>query len=184
VRVFGIDPGSARTGYGCVQTDGTRHRLVACGAIRIPLAHPFPKKLLAIHVELAALLAEHRPDCVAIENLFHAANARSALKLGHARGVAMLAAVEAGVPVVEYTPAEVKLAVVGYGRAEKSQVQSMVQLLLGLDAPPSSYDASDALAVAICHVHRMNVPGNTVRTVRASRSTSRATSWRAFRLPR
>ena len=78
MRIFGIDPGSARTGYGCVHTDGTRHRLVACGAIKIPIAHPFPNKLQAIHAELAALLALHRPDCVAIENLFHAANARSA----------------------------------------------------------------------------------------------------------
>jgi crossover junction endodeoxyribonuclease RuvC len=183
VRVFGIDPGSARTGYGCVETDGTRHRLVACGAIKIPVAHPFPKKLQAIHSELAALLATHRPDCVVIENLFHAVNARSALKLGHARGVAMLAAVEAGVPIVEYTPAEVKQAVVGYGRAEKAQVQMMIQLILGLNVPPTSYDASDALAIAICHVHRMNVPGNAVRTIRASRPTSRAASWRALRLP-
>jgi crossover junction endodeoxyribonuclease RuvC len=181
VRIFGIDPGSARTGYGCLETDGTRHRLVACGAIRIPVAHPFPKKLQDIHAELAALLAEHRPDCVAIENLFHAVHARSALKLGHARGVAMLAAVQAGVPVVEYTPAEVKQAVVGHGRAEKSQVQMMVQLILGLSAPPAPYDASDALAIAICHVHRMNVPGNAVRAVPLSRETSRAATWRAFR---
>ena len=130
------------------------------------------------------MLALHRPDCVAIENLFHAANARSALKLGHARGVAMLAAVEAGVPIVEYTPAEVKQAVVGYGRAEKSQVQMMIQLILGLEAPPAPYDASDALAIAICHIHRMGVPGQGARTVDASRSTSRAASWRAFRLPR
>ena len=101
VRVFGIDPGSARTGYGCVQSDGTRHRLIACGAISIPVSNSFPQKLQIIHAELAALLAEHRPDCVAIENLFHAVNARSALKLGHARGVAMLAAVEAGLPIVE-----------------------------------------------------------------------------------
>jgi crossover junction endodeoxyribonuclease RuvC len=184
VRIFGIDPGSARTGYGCVETDGTRHRLVACGAIKIPVAHPFPKKLQAIHSELAALLAANRPDCVAIENVFHAVNARSALKLGHARGVAMLAAVEAGVPIVEYTPAEVKQAVVGYGRAEKSQVQMMVQLILGLETPPAPYDAADALAIAICHVHRMSVPGAAVRTIRASRPTSQAASWRAFRLPR
>ena len=94
-----------------------------------------------------------KPDCVAVENLFYAVNVRSALKLGHARGVAMLAAVEAGVPVMEYTPAEIKRAVVGYGRAEKHQVQHMVKMLLGLPAPPSPHDAADALAVAICHVH-------------------------------
>src|SRR4029079_19493206 len=87
VKVFGIDPGSARTGYGCVQTDGTRHRLIVCGAIASPATHAFPDKLKKIHAELALLLAKHRPDCAAIENLFHAVNARSALKLGHARGV-------------------------------------------------------------------------------------------------
>jgi crossover junction endodeoxyribonuclease RuvC len=185
VKVFGIDPGSARTGYGCVQTDGTVHRLIACGAIASPATHPLPKKLQTIHAQLTALLAKHRPDCVAIENVFHAVHARSALTLGHARGVAMLAAVEAGVAIVEYTPAEVKQAVVGYGRAEKSQVQAMVQLLLGLEKPPGPYDASDALAIAICHVHRMHVPGGTTRPIR-SRSTSpgHASNWRAFRLPR
>ena len=97
----------------------------------------------------------------------------------------MLAAVEAGVPIVEYTPAEVKQSVVGYGRAEKSQVQSMVQLLLGLEAPPAPYDASDALAIAICHVHRMNIPVERVGDPSArARPRSRVTSWRAFRLPR
>jgi crossover junction endodeoxyribonuclease RuvC len=182
VRVFGIDPGSARTGYGCVQSDGARHRLIACGAISIPVSHSFPQKLRIIHAELAALLAEHRPDCVAIENLFHAVNARSALKLGHARGVAMLAAVEAGLPIVEYTPAEVKQSVVGYGRAEKGQVQSMIQLLLGLSEPPTPYDASDALAIAVCHLHKMNLRG--IPAVTRPRSGRAATSWRAFRLPR
>jgi crossover junction endodeoxyribonuclease RuvC len=153
VRVFGIDPGSERTGYGCVDTDGRRHVLVICGAITSPPRTSFPQRLQAIHADLGRYISESRPDCVAIENLFHAANVRSALKLGHARGVAMLAAVEAGVPLVEYTPAEIKRAIVGYGRAEKRQMQQMVQLLLGLAAPPSPHDAADALAVAICHVH-------------------------------
>jgi crossover junction endodeoxyribonuclease RuvC len=165
-----------------VQSDGARHRLVACGAISIPASNSFPQKLQIIHAELAALLAEHRPDCVAIENLFHAANARSALTLGHARGVAMLAAVEAGLPIVEYTPAEVKQSVVGYGRAEKGQVQSMIQLLLGLSAPPVPHDASDALAIAVCHLHKMNLRGVASREARPR--SPRATSWRAFRLPR
>ncbi|HET9469355.1 MAG TPA: crossover junction endodeoxyribonuclease RuvC [Vicinamibacterales bacterium] len=184
MKVFGIDPGSARTGYGCVQSDGSRHRMIACGAITIAASNSFPEKLKVIHAELAALLAEHRPDCVAIENLFHAINARSALKLGHARGVAMLAAVEAGVPIVEYTPAEVKQSVVGYGRAEKGQVQSMIQLLLGLSEPPSPFDASDALAIAVCHLHRMNLQGVAGAVPDAPRAASRATSWRAFRPPR
>jgi crossover junction endodeoxyribonuclease RuvC len=156
--------------------------LIACGAISIPASNPFPQKLQIIHVELSALLAEHRPDCVAVENLFHAVNARSALKLGHARGVAMLAAVEAGLPIVEYTPAEVKQSVVGYGRAEKGQVQSMIQLLLGLSEPPTPHDAADALAIAVCHLHKMNLRGIAGAAPRPR--SARASSWRAFRLPR
>jgi crossover junction endodeoxyribonuclease RuvC len=153
VRVFGIDPGSERTGYGCVETDGSRHTILLCGAINTSRASSFAEKLLEIHRRLTAVIAEARPDCVAIESVFHAVNVRSALKLGHARGVAMLAAVEAGVVVAEYTPAEIKRAVVGYGRAEKPQVQQMVKVILGLAAVPSPHDAADALAVAICHVH-------------------------------
>jgi crossover junction endodeoxyribonuclease RuvC len=151
--VFGIDPGSTRTGYGCVDTDGRRHRLVRCGAIRAAASGAFADRLALIYRELSSIIRQCQPECVAIEDLFHATNVRSALKLGHARGVAMLAAVEAGVPVFEYTPAEVKRAVVGYGRAEKSQVQQMIKLLLGLDRAPEPHDAADALAVAICHLH-------------------------------
>jgi crossover junction endodeoxyribonuclease RuvC len=117
---------------------------------------------------------------VAIESLFHAANVRSALRLGHARGVAVLAAVEARLPVVEYAPAEVKRAVVGYGRAEKHQVQQMVKLILGLAEPPSPHDAADALAVAICHLHTAGVQH--VAGIPASdRVKSAATSWRRYR---
>ncbi len=159
MRVFGIDPGSERTGYGCIETDGRRHRLVVSGAIRTSPGDGFPDKLLTVHRRLAELLAECRPDCVAVETLFYANNARSALKLGHVRGVAVLAAVEGGYPVVEYSPAEIKQAVVGYGRAEKHQVQEMVRLLLGLAEPPTPFDASDALAAAICHVHHQAPAG-------------------------
>jgi len=179
VKIFGIDPGSDRTGYGCVETDGSRHRIVLCGAITTPSLASFPAKLLTIHSRLAALLGECRPDCVAIENLFHAVNVRSALKLGHARGVAMLAAVEAGLPVVEYTPAEIKRAVVGYGRAEKHQVQQMVKLILGLAAAPSPHDAADALAVAICHVHSQ-APERCAAEIGTARRKA-ATSWRQYR---
>jgi crossover junction endodeoxyribonuclease RuvC len=178
VKIFGIDPGSDRTGYGCVETDGSRHRMVVSGAISAPAVATFSLKLLEIHTRLAALLAECRPDCVAIESLFHAANVRSALKLGHARGVAMLAAVEAGLPVVEYTPAEVKRAVVGYGRAEKHQVQQMVKLILGLAAAPAPHDAADALAVAICHVHT-TARGHAAAVVATAGKA--ATSWRHYR---
>jgi len=153
VRVFGVDPGSDRTGYGCIETDGSRHHLIACGAIATSPRGTFPEKLRTIHEALGRLLAEHRPGCVAVESVFYAANVRSALKLGHARGVALLAAVEAGYPVFEYAPAEIKRAVVGYGRADKHQVGEMVRLLLGLEAIPEPHDAADALAIAICHVH-------------------------------
>jgi len=178
VRVFGIDPGSERTGYGCVETDGSHHRIVVCGAISSPALASFPDKLLRIHRQLTAILAECRPDSVAIEDLFHSVNVRSALKLGHARGVAMLAAVEAGVPVFEYTPAEIKRAVVGYGRADKPQVQHMIKLILGLAEVPSPHDAADALAVAICHVHAMP-PARALAAVQPARS--KATSWRYYR---
>ena len=181
MRIFGIDPGSLRTGYGCVETNGRRHRLVMCGVLTVPAGAAFPARLQTIHNGLTQLLADVAPDCVAIENLFHARNVRSALKLGHARGVAMLAAVEAGVPIVEYTPAEVKASVVGYGRAEKGQVQSMVQLLLGLTAPPEPFDASDALAIAVCHLNRMNLRGAAAPVTGVPKSVGRASSWRAYR---
>jgi crossover junction endodeoxyribonuclease RuvC len=179
VRIFGIDPGSARTGYGCVETDGSRHRIVTCGAITTPAAGSFSHKLLRIHERLSALLVECRPDCVAIEDLFHATHARSALKLGHARGVAMLAVVEAGLPVAEYAPAAIKRAVVGYGRAEKQQVQQMVKLILGLPRAPSPHDAADALAVAICHSQMLR-PARLAGAIGAPR-TRNTTSWRYYR---
>jgi crossover junction endodeoxyribonuclease RuvC len=179
VRVFGIDPGSDRTGFGCVDSDGRRHQLVRCGAVRAGVGATFPDQLAIIYRELTAILAECRPQCVAIENVFHAVNARSALKLGHARGVAMLAAIEAGVTVVEYTPAEIKRSVVGYGRAEKTQVAQMVKLLLGLDTIPKPHDATDALAVAICHVQNGTGP---VRSASAKATADRSPrSWRHYR---
>jgi crossover junction endodeoxyribonuclease RuvC len=185
VRVFGIDPGSERTGYGCVETDGRRHRLVTCGAIAGSAGDSFPARLARIHRELLARLSECQPELVVIENVFYASNARSALKLGHARGVALLAAVEAGCEVLEYTPAEVKRAVVGYGRADKRQVQQMIKLLLGLEKPPTPHDAADALAVAICHVHS----GRGIRAASTQRNSGFAAqatkttlkSWRQYR---
>jgi crossover junction endodeoxyribonuclease RuvC len=183
VRIFGIDPGSERTGYGCVETDGRTARLVTCGAITAPARDPFPQRLARIHRELSSLISSYRPDCVAIESLFSAVNARTALKLGHARGVAMLAAVECGCTVVEYTPAAVKRAVVGYGRAEKHQVQQMIKLLLGLPRPPSPHDAADALAVAICHLHTTGPGDRGLGSVPDPRSLRRLRSWRDYRPP-
>ena len=180
MRIFGIDPGSERTGYGCVETDGRVARLVTCGTITALAKDPFPQRLARIHRELSALIAGCAPDCVAIESLFSAVNARTALKLGHARGVAMLAAVECGCPVVEYTPAAVKRAVVGYGRAEKHQVQQMIKLLLGLTKPPSPHDAADALAVAICHLHTAPQAG---LKVEADLQVRLPRTWREYRPP-
>jgi crossover junction endodeoxyribonuclease RuvC len=177
VTIFGIDPGSDRTGYGCVETDGSRHVLVASGAIVSASHTAFPDKLLKIHTGLADLIRDCRPDCVAIENVFHGVNPRSALRLGHARGVAMLAAVEAGVPVFEYAPAEIKRAVVG--RAEKHQVQQMVTRLLRLTSAPTPHDAADALAVAICHAHSAS-PATREIAAAGSRAKS-LTSWRHYR---
>jgi len=178
VRIFGIDPGSTRTGYGCVETDGARHRLLTCGAIAPPSASSFPERLHVIHDSLVRLLRDSTPDCVVVESLFYSRNVRSALQLGHARGVAVLAAVQAGLPVVEYTPAEIKLAIVGYGRADKRQMQQMVKLLLGLEVVPTPHDAADALAAALCHAHS----GTAALAARATRSLPKhLRSWRDYR---
>ena len=179
MKIFGIDPGSERTGYGCIEASGSRHRLVICGCLSGPTRATFPERLKAIHSGLCELLARHRPDCVAIEDIFYARNVRSALRLGHARGVALLAACEANLPIAEYAPAEIKRAVVGYGRAEKSQVQQMVKLLLGLDEAPAPHDAADALAVAICHLHHGT--GAIADRVRAEPARTTVRSWREYR---
>ncbi len=181
MRIFGIDPGSQRTGYGCVERIGRRHALVICGSLSGPKGASFPDRLHAIHEGLKALIARHQPDCVAIEDIFHHRNVRSALKLGQARGIALLAASEAGLPVVSYAPATVKRAVVGYGRAEKQQVQQMVKLLLGLAQPPSPHDAADALAVAICHLQAST--GGVAEEMRQNnlKPQSQLRSWRQYR---
>ena len=179
MKIFGIDPGSERTGYGCIETMGSRHHLVIYGSLSAPARSTFPEKLKHIHGGLATLLATHRPDCVAVETIFYSRNVRSALKLGHARGIALLAASEAGLSVVEYAPAEIKRAVVGYGRAEKHQVQQMIQLLLGLPTPPSPHDAADALAVAICHVH--SATGVVAERAAAEKPSTTLRSWRDYR---
>ena len=178
MRIFGIDPGSERTGYGCVESSGGRHRLIVCGSLTAPPRATFAEKLHVIHAGLRSLLERHHPECVAVEDIFYARNVRSALKLGHARGVALLAASQCGVPVVEYSPAEVKRAVVGYGRAEKTQVQDMMRLLLGLDARPSPHDVADALAVAICHLH---ISSSAVGRLAAEPPRAAARSWRQYR---
>jgi crossover junction endodeoxyribonuclease RuvC len=158
MRVLGIDCGTEYTGYGIVDLlsdDRNNDRLVCiiCGAIKVSPREPMPTRLSRISIGLGELILQHRPDRVAIEDVFYAANVKSALKLGQVRGVAMLAAASAGLDVTEYSPLSIKSAVVGYGRAEKHQVQHMVTRLLHLDQIPEPADAADALAIAICHLH-------------------------------
>jgi crossover junction endodeoxyribonuclease RuvC len=153
LRVLGIDPGTAITGYGIVEGEGDSLTLVTYGAITTPANQPLPQRLQQIYRQLQALIAEWHPQSAAVEELFFSKNARTALVVGHARGVALLAITDAGLPIQEYKPAEVKQAVAGYGGAPKDQVQGMVQLLLGLEDIPRPDDAADALAVAICHFH-------------------------------
>jgi crossover junction endodeoxyribonuclease RuvC len=154
MRVMGVDCGSQYTGFAIVEQESAQElHCVAMGVIRLSTRDPLEVRLLRIFRELSALIDAHHPEVVAIEDVFHAANAKSALKLGHVRGVAMLAASQAGLPVVAYAPLSVKSAVVGYGRAEKSQVQMMVTRLLKLEAVPEPPDVADALAIAICHLH-------------------------------
>ncbi len=156
--ILGVDPGSLRTGYGVIATDGRRHRLVEDGVFAPPEAAPLPDKLRFIHEGVAALVARLKPEVLAVEDVFHAANARSALVLGHVRGVVLLAGAEAGLSVHAFAPATVKLEVTGYGRAQKAQVALMVGRLLGLAAERSAGDATDALAVALCGAHRVHAP--------------------------
>ena len=155
MRIVGIDCGSECTGYGVLDSDGRRHRLVASGVIRTNPKSPFASRLERIHAGLQQVLAENEPEAVAVENVFHAVNTQTALKLAHVRGVALLAAAEAGLAVGEYSPLQIKGSVVGFGRASKAQVQMMVGSLLGLSEPVRPFDASDALAVAICHAVAM-----------------------------
>jgi crossover junction endodeoxyribonuclease RuvC len=154
VRVLGIDCGGEYTGYGVVeQGNETGLRIICSGTIRLSTREPLPVRLNRVFESLREVISDVHPEMVAIEDVFYAVNAKSALKLGQVRGVAMLAASSCGLEVAEYSPLSIKSSVVGYGRAEKSQVQHMVTKLLNLAEPPESADAADALAIAICHLH-------------------------------
>jgi crossover junction endodeoxyribonuclease RuvC len=172
MRVLGIDCGTEYTGYGVVDLlfDRSLHCLT-CGAIKLSPREPLPKRLRKIFEQLSVIIEEHRPDDVAIEDVFYAVNAKSAIKLGQVRGVAMLAASSAGLEVAEYAPLSIKSAVVGYGRAEKTQVQHMVTQLLRLDAVPEPADAADALAIAICHLHTSATQKSIAASARARRAS-------------
>jgi crossover junction endodeoxyribonuclease RuvC len=156
VIILGVDPGSLRTGYGVIETDGRRHRLLEMGILAPPPRQELPARLRAIHAGLAALIARLHPDVLAVEDVFHGKNARSALVLGHVRGVVLLAGADAGLAVSAFPPATVKVQVTGFGRAEKSQVAMMVARILSLEEQAAG-DATDALAVALCHAHLHNV---------------------------
>jgi len=153
MRILGIDCGSQITGFGIIDSNEQRHHLVVSGAIRLHPRKCFSEKLLDIHREIEQLITTYEPQIVAVEDQFYLSNFKSVLKLGQVKGAVILTAARAGIPIVEYSPLEIKSAVTGYGRAEKSQVQTMVEKLLQLAAPPEPLDASDALALAICHVH-------------------------------
>lgn len=151
--VLGIDPGSETTGWGVVEGDSRRYGLVEFATLKASPRERFAARLLKIHAGVEELIARFKPDVCSIEEAFFAANAKTALKLGHVRGVILLAAERNGVEIAEYSPRLVKQVVVGYGAAEKHQVQEMVRVLLRLAAVPQPYDAADALALAICHLH-------------------------------
>ena len=169
MRVMGVDPGSDITGYGVIETDGRRYEVVEYAAIRTSSKSRFADRLLLISRKLEEVIQRLRPQACAVEDTFYAVNVKSAMKLGQVRGVVLLTAARANVEVFEYSPLEIKSALVGYGRAEKQQVQEMVRLLLKLKEAPEPLDASDALAVAICHA---NTAG-TYQRLSARKSSSR-----------
>lgn len=156
MRVLGVDCGTDRTGWGMIETDGKNHRLLGAGTIQTDAKAALPERLAEIARQLRAVIGNYRPEAVAVEEVFHAVNPRSALKLAHARGVALLVIAEAGLPCGEYSALSIKKSVCGYGRAEKQQVQYMIRSILGPEAPAGLPDACDALAVAICHATTSN----------------------------
>jgi crossover junction endodeoxyribonuclease RuvC len=153
MRVLGVDPGSDTTGYGVIDSDGRNYQLVEYAGIRALRRLSFAERLLGITLKLEEVIERLSPQACAVEDTFYAVNVKSALKLGQARGAVLVAAARAGLEVFEYSPLEIKSALVGYGRAEKQQVQEMVRLLLGMKSVPEPLDASDALAIAICHIN-------------------------------
>jgi crossover junction endodeoxyribonuclease RuvC len=151
MKILGIDPGTGIVGFGVIESNGIKHKLVTAGVIRTPAHQDLELRLVTIYDSLQEIVAETKPDFVSIEKLFFAKNVTTAMSVSHARGVIMLAMVQAGVPISEYTPLQIKQALTGYGRAEKSQIQEMVKILLGLKEIPKPDDCADALAAALTH---------------------------------
>ena len=158
MRVLGVDPGTATTGFGVVEKKGSRLRHIAHGVISTPAHTPFAQRLKTIFDEVHALLELHQPDAVAIEKLFFSQNVTTGISVAQARGVIAVAVAQCGKPIAEFSPLEVKNAVVGYGKATKRQVQEMIKILLNLEAIPKPDDAADALAIAICQLHAGRIP--------------------------
>lgn len=167
--ILGLDPGTAATGYGVIEQRGARLAAVAYGVIETPAGMQLHHRLDIIFRHVAAVLDRYRPEAAAVESLFFNVNVRTALAVGQARGVALLACSRSGCDLFEYTPQQVKLAVVGYGKAEKAQVQEMVRVLLSLDHTPSPDHAADALGVAICHAHGASMRDGVNRALAAAR---------------
>jgi crossover junction endodeoxyribonuclease RuvC len=181
MRILGIDPGSETTGWGVIEGDGARYRLVECGIVRAQSGQKFPARLLKISNVLEDVIHRHHPDACAIEDGFLAANVKVTLKLGQVRGVAMLAAERAALKIHEYSPRLVKQTVVGHGNAEKFQVQQMVKTLLSLASVPEPHDAADALAVAICHFHHASFAERILAAQAGSKLTAPTQRRRASR---
>jgi len=156
--ILGVDPGSMATGFGVLRCNGRRAEVLGYGCIKSKKGRPFPERLRDIYEGIVEVIERYRPDQMAVEDVFYSNNVKTALKIGHARGVVLLAAANRGIPVVEYSPREVKRSVVGSGSASKEQVQFMVKAILGLGELPEPYDVSDALAVALCHANRLEIP--------------------------
>ena len=157
MQILGVDPSTTSTGYGIIQNTEKGIKLVTFGTIKTPAKQNFHLRLKKIYDDLTLLIQEYKPEFVSLEDVFYSQNIKTALKIGHARGAVIIAAANQGIPVYEYSPREIKQSVTGIGSAAKEQVQSMVQRLLHLDKPPAPFDASDALAIAICHLFRSKV---------------------------
>jgi crossover junction endodeoxyribonuclease RuvC len=164
MRVLGIDPGSETLGWGVVDGSGSKYALVDFGTVRSDRRQQFSKRLLNIYNGVAELMAQHSPDVLSVEDTFYAVNVGVALKLGQVRGTMLLLAEQRGMEIAEYAPRLVKQTVVGYGNAEKHQVQEMVRILLGMKTVPTPHDAADALAIAICHFHHAGIKDRIERT--------------------
>ena len=159
MRVLGIDPGTAITGYAVVEEERGQLHLIDLGVINTPAKSPLPSRLQKIYTDLRHTIDTHQPDAAAVEQLFFSRNVRTAMAVGHARGVTLLALADAGLSIAEYTPMQIKQAITGYGNADKRQIQEMVRMLLDLREIPRPDDAADAAAVAICYLHRLKLDG-------------------------